>query len=146
MLQITKMVLTSLSQLLSMRLLTIELDDEKKQTTLMYRHALMVSMNAQFMLRSNMIGVGVSFDVPVFGAPQPCHIRALLGVADKLPLPIDRRNVIVRPSPFIVANPNQQSMVRMWTLVTVVNQWFTSVYIASVRQSKNEPNDTRTYA
>lgn len=128
-----------------MRLLTIELDDEKKQTTLMYRHTLMASMNAQFMLRSNMIGVGVSFDVPVFGVLQPCHIRALLTVVDELPLSIDGRNVIVRPSPFIVANPSQQSVVWMWTLVTVVNQRFKSVYTASSEQSKERLNDTRTY-
>lgn len=50
---------TSFSQLLLMRLLAIKLDDEKKQTTLMYRHTLTTSMNAQFTLRSNMMRVRV---------------------------------------------------------------------------------------
>lgn len=54
--------LTSFSQLLSMRLLTIELDDEKKHTTLMYRQTLTASMNKQLVLRSD-----ISSEVTVVG-------------------------------------------------------------------------------
>jgi hypothetical protein len=54
--------LTSLSQLLLMRLLTIELDDEKKHTTLMYRQTLTTNMNKQLVLRGD-----ISLELMVIG-------------------------------------------------------------------------------